>query len=127
MPRLLDRALAEEARVAAGFSDPEWRRFIRQVLFNEKRRITESINARLIEEGIPMIEIELVGWRMSRVIGNLRHAEARSNKSLATPPETDVATNGTDTDVGTTATMATATPASSSATGTRTFNPIRDI
>lgn len=47
----------------------------RQVLFNEKRRITESINARLIEEGIPMIEIELVGWRMSRVIGNLRHAE----------------------------------------------------
>ncbi|KAL6172158.1 hypothetical protein ACJQWK_02334 [Exserohilum turcicum] len=74
-----------------------------------------------------MIEIELVGWRMSRVIGNLRHAEARSNKSLATPPETDVATNGTDTDVGTTATMATATPASSSATGTRTFDPIRDI
>ncbi|KAL6160776.1 hypothetical protein ACJBU6_01297 [Exserohilum turcicum] len=114
MPRLLDRALAEEARVAAGFSDPEWRRFI-------------DITKDIAQEGIPMIEIELVGWRMSRVIGNLRHAEARSNKSLATPPETDVATNGTDTDVGTTATMATATPASSSATGTRTFDPIRDI
>ncbi|KAL5121512.1 hypothetical protein ACEQ8H_000584 [Pleosporales sp. CAS-2024a] len=141
MPRLPDRASAEEARVAAGFSDPEWRRFRditkniarellqtnpeltwRQVPFNEKRRITESINTRLIQEDIPMIEIELVGWRMSRVIGSLRHVGARSNKPLTTPPETDVATNSTDADAG-----STTAPASSSATGTRAFDPIRDI
>jgi hypothetical protein len=47
----------------------------RQVPFNEKCRITERINARLADEGIPVIEIELAGWRMSRVIGNLKHAE----------------------------------------------------
>jgi hypothetical protein len=45
------------------------------VPFNEKWRITERINARLTDEGISTIEIELVGWRMSRVIGNLKYAE----------------------------------------------------
>ncbi|KAH6861252.1 hypothetical protein B0T12DRAFT_404416 [Alternaria alternata] len=141
MPRLPDRASAEEARLAAGFSDPEWRRFIditkeiarelrevdsaltwRQVPFNEKRRITERINARLTEEDIPAIEIELVGWRMSRVIGNLRHAEAKSTKLLGAPSAPDVATSSADTNQGT-------KPAttSSSASTTRTFDPIRDI
>jgi hypothetical protein len=69
----------------------------RPVPFNEKRLITERINARLIDEGsfldllkltrphqvlmmqadIPKIEIELVGWRMSRAIGKLKHAAGK--------------------------------------------------
>jgi hypothetical protein len=31
----------------------------------------------MMQAGIPKIEIELVGWRMSRVIGNLKHAEGK--------------------------------------------------
>jgi hypothetical protein len=47
----------------------------REVPYNEKCEVTDRINGRLNQEGIPAVEIELIGWRMSRVFGNLKHAE----------------------------------------------------
>ena len=49
----------------------------RRVPFNKKCSIMERINSLLAKEGIPAVEIDLVGWRMSRAIDNLKHAEGR--------------------------------------------------
>ncbi|KAF5845572.1 hypothetical protein GGP41_009370 [Bipolaris sorokiniana] len=140
--RLPDRATAEEARIAAGYSDPQWRRFIditkdvarelrekdpelrwRRVPYNRKCEITEMINTQLVGEGISAITIELVGWRMSRVIGNLKYAEAKSTRSIDHPIEINSATYAGGADG--------VTPAKdvhgAAVEGTRTFDPIRDI
>ena len=47
----------------------------RRVPFNKKCSVTARINSLLEKEGIPAVEIDLVGWRMSRAIGNLKHSE----------------------------------------------------
>lgn len=54
-----------------GTPEIRWRR----VPFNKKCLVTARINSLLAEEGIPAVEIDLVGWRMSRAIGNLKHAK----------------------------------------------------
>jgi hypothetical protein len=46
-----------------------------RVPFNKKCSVTARINSLLEKEGIPAVEIDLVGWRMSRAIGNLKHSE----------------------------------------------------
>jgi hypothetical protein len=50
-----------------------------RVAFNRKCQVIDSLNARLNEEGIAAVAVDLVGWRMSKVIGNLKHAEDASN------------------------------------------------
>ena len=49
----------------------------RRVPFNEKCSVMARINSLLENEGIPAVEIDLVGWRMSRAIGNLKHSEGQ--------------------------------------------------
>lgn len=65
----ITKDIAREMRETA--PDIRWRR----VPFNEKCSIMERVNSLLSKEGIPAVEIDLVGWRMSRAIGNLKHSE----------------------------------------------------
>ncbi|KAF1922389.1 uncharacterized protein M421DRAFT_426976 [Didymella exigua CBS 183.55] len=139
MPRLPDRASAEEARATAGFSEMEWRSFIditkdiaremrettpdirwRRVPFNEKCSVMERVNSLLSKEGIPAVEIDLVGWRMSRAIGNLKHSEGRAAKVTTPLPATRSAAPASFV----------AEPTSSAASEdctSRPFDPIRDL
>ncbi|KAH6620174.1 hypothetical protein C7974DRAFT_227562 [Boeremia exigua] len=141
MPRLPDRASAEEARAAAGFSEEEWRRFIditkdiargmqdgtpdirwRRVPFNLKRSTMDRINDLLAQEGIPVVEIDLIGWRMSRAIGNLKQSRARVAKAATTSANITTSTD-TTTDAGVSAVEA---PAATASGLNRGFDAVRD-
>ena len=45
----------------------------RRVPYNKKCEIVVQVNAQLVEQGIPAVEIELVGWRIIKVLGNLKY------------------------------------------------------
>ena len=64
----ITKNIAREMRETA--PDVQWRR----VPFKEKCVVMDRINSLLIEEGIPVVEIDLVGWRMSRAISNLKQS-----------------------------------------------------
>jgi len=50
----------------------------RSVSYREKCEIMVQINTRLADDGLPPVGADIVGWRMSRVLGNLKHSEGIS-------------------------------------------------
>ena len=64
----ITKDIAREMREAE--PDVRWRR----VPFRKKCVVMERINSLLSEEGIHAVEIDLVGWRMSRAISNLKQS-----------------------------------------------------
>ena len=47
----------------------------RPVPFDKKTGILDRVNKILEEEGIPTVQMDVIGWRFNRVFGNLKLAE----------------------------------------------------
>ncbi|KAF2873057.1 hypothetical protein BDV95DRAFT_490034 [Massariosphaeria phaeospora] len=97
-------ATVNEARAAAGHSKEQWDRFYfitkdeakqlseahpdwtRWILIpaNEKDRMLERINARLVVEGIPAVEMIILKWRMSQLLRDIqrKYGTLRARSSI---------------------------------------------
>ncbi|KAF2828036.1 hypothetical protein CC86DRAFT_381006 [Ophiobolus disseminans] len=128
MTRLPDKATAEEAKRYGGFDDVSWRRFLtitkevarvlikktpnllwKNVRYNEKMEVKDKINEELRKDAIGEVEYDLIGWRLSRVLGALRHMEAQSSTKKAN-------------DAADASLLEAAEPST-----TRPYDPVRDI
>jgi hypothetical protein len=63
----------EARKMREKYPDLRWRR----VPHNEKGNVTERVNKELTDQGISRVGSDVIGWRMSRAIGNLKHSEGR--------------------------------------------------
>lgn len=58
--------------------DVRWR----EVPYNEKREVMKRINAQLDAEGIPEVTLQIVSWRMSKALVNLKQSNPKQSEGL---------------------------------------------